>query len=337
MEHFADIPIIDAHVHLTMAYSMQDSLKNFRATMEQRGYDRMVFMAYSESSDNHGDPLNGLKALWYKLQIPNTYACGCLVHRHNEHDTAEGYRNQAECMWDMGFDGMKMLEGKPQQRKDLGHRLDDPIFDAYYGFLEESGMPLTLHLADPSYFWDRDKIPEAAVKRGWFCGDGTYPTYEQFYEEMFGILTKFPKIKLTLAHFGFMSWHKDWAERFLGDYENTCLDLTPGGEMFAGFSADPAYWREFFLKNRRRIYFGTDTYNDFSSTDQPGNSYGRMQLVRTFLETGTDFTWPTVPGTLHPFALPEDVLWDIYRNNALRRFGDIPRRVCTRGQYAPRD
>jgi hypothetical protein len=62
-----------------------------------------------------------------------------------------------------------------------------------------------------------------------------------------------------------------------------------------------------------------------------------MQLVRTFLETGTDFTWPTVPGILHPFALPEDVLWDIYRNNALRRFGDTPRQACAWRQCAPID
>ena len=120
MDNFADIPIIDAHVHMTMPYSMADSLKNFRATMAQRGYERLVFMAYSESSDNHGDPLNGLKALWYKLQIPNTYACGCLVHRHSARDTAEGYENQARCMWDMGFDGMKMLEGKPGLRRRIG-------------------------------------------------------------------------------------------------------------------------------------------------------------------------------------------------------------------------
>lgn len=227
----------------------------------------------------------------------------------------------------MGFDGIKMLEGKPQQRKELGLRLDDPIFDPCYGFMEENGVPLTLHLADPDYFWDRDKIPEHAVKRGWFCGDGTYPAYGQFYEEMWGILAKFPRLKLTLAHFGFMAHQKEWAERFLGDYENTALDLTPGGVMFAGFSLDPEYWRAFFIRNRRRIYFGTDTYNDPPLSKEPGSSYGRWKLVRTFLEAGEDFQWPTVSGVLHPFKLPEDVLRDIYRENALRRFGAEPRRV----------
>ena len=79
MDKFADIPIIDAHVHMTMPYSMAESLQNFRAMMAQRGYERLVFMAYSESSDNHGDPLNGLKALWYKLQIriPTPAAAWC--------------------------------------------------------------------------------------------------------------------------------------------------------------------------------------------------------------------------------------------------------------------
>ncbi len=61
-------------------------------------------------------------------------------------------------MWFMGFDGVKMMEGKPNRRKLLARRLDDPIFDGYYRFAEENGVPLTLHLADPAYFWDLSLI-----------------------------------------------------------------------------------------------------------------------------------------------------------------------------------
>ena len=329
MDRFADIPIIDTHVHPTFPYSMDETLQNLKNKMAVFGYDRIVLQSCCETAHKPFDPYSGTEALWYKLHLPHCYACGTLVHFHSEFDTAEGYAEQIKNMWRMGFDGVKMMEGKPRRRKLLARRLDDPIFDGFYGFAEENGVPLTLHLADPAYFWDRTQVPEAVIERGWFCGDGTYPPYEQFYDEMWGILAKFPKLPLTLAHFGFMSGHPDWAERFLGDYENTALDLTPGTEMFSGFSADPAFWRDFFIRHRRRLYYGTDTYNDPCTPEHPGSGAGAYRLARTFLETGEDFDWPTVRGTvtLHPLALPEDVLRDLYRDNALRRFGEEPRAV----------
>ncbi len=328
--NFADIPIIDAHVHMSMPCTIPESEEHFREVMELRGYERMVFQAYTENPEKV-NPLANTEALYYKLRFPGCYACGSLLHCHDERDTARGYAVQAEKLWDMGFDGMKMLEGKPAVRRALGHRLDDEIFDLYYAFLEENRIPLTMHLADPSYFWDADRVTPEIIRRGWFCGDGTYPSYDDFYDEIFGVLEKFPRLSLTLAHFGFMSRHPERAQRFMG-YENTMLDLTPGGEMFVGFSQDTEYWRDFFLTHRRRILFGTDTYNDSQREFTYGNASGRCRLVRSFLEYSEPFAWPTLTGPrpdglLYPLGLPRDVLRDIYRENALRRYGETPRRV----------
>ncbi len=308
---------------------MEETLKNLRDKMAVFGYAGIVLQSCCETAHKNFDPYSGTEALWYKLHIPHCYASGTLVHFHNEHDTEEGYASQIRNMWFMGFDGVKMIEGKPNRRKRLARRLDDPIFDGYYGFAEENGVPLTLHLADPSYFWDRSQVTDAIIKHGWFCGDGTYPTYEQFYDELWGILGKFPRLKLTLAHFGFMSEHPDWAEYFLGDFENTCFDITPGTEMFPGFSADPAYWRDFFIRYRTRIYYGTDAYNDPCTPEKPGSGLGAYRLIRRYLESKDDFTWITARGEemMHPLALPHDVLRDIYCENALRRFGAEPRPV----------
>ena len=329
MEHFADIPIIDTHVHPTRPCTLRETLKNLQDKMTVLGYERIVLQSCCETAQKGFDPYNGAEALWLKLHMPHCYACGTPVHFHNEYDTAEGYEEQIRMMWDMGFDGVKMMEGKPNRRKRLARRLDDPIFDGFYGFSEAEGVPLTLHLADPDFFWDRDRVSDSIIRHGWYWGDGTYVSYEQLYDELWGILKKFPRLPLTLAHFGFMSEKKDWAERFLGDYENTCFDITPGTEMFAGFSKDPDYWRDFFIRYRRRIYYGTDTYNDPCTPENPGSGADKYTLIRTYLESDADFQWRTTlgPVTLHPLALPEDVLRDIYRENALRRFGAEPRQV----------
>ncbi len=74
--------------------------------------------------------------------IFTVYAFSGIYHHYDERDTADGYLAQAKALWEMGFDGVKILDGKPKMRKYLGRRLCDPIFDPFYAFLEahDSGI-----------------------------------------------------------------------------------------------------------------------------------------------------------------------------------------------------
>ena len=63
------------------------------------------------------------------------------------------------------------------------------------------------------------------------------------------MLDKFPKLKITFAHFFFLSDNPDEAVRIMEKYPNALFDLTPGGEMFVNFSKDPEYWHDFCLRS----------------------------------------------------------------------------------------
>jgi len=327
-------PLCDGHIHITVAQTADDTVKILENLMTYFNYERIAILGAQTDSKGLGDPANNLKALYAKsvINAKNTskqvYAFSGIYHLHNELDTADNYLKQVRDLHEMGFDGIKMLEGKPKLRKDLGKRLDDPVFDKMYAYAEEHDIPITMHLGDPPEFWDINKISEYALKVGWFC-DETYPKLEEMRDEVYGILRKFPKLRLTMAHFFFLSQDLEECVRLFETYPNLSFDVTPGGEMFKGFSTRPDDWREFFIKYAERIYLGTDTYNTALYDDL--TKYGdnaqlvRLNLVRRCLETSQPIEHNRY-GMLYPLALDDRTLMTIYHDNFVSRLGE-PRKI----------
>jgi len=322
--------ICEGHFHCSYKFKVQDSVQIYRNIFEFYGYDKGALMVYLHDVDQDFLADNA-KALYIKDVFNKAeptrrlYACGSLYHNFDERDTADGYLEQAETMYSLGFDGFKLLEGKPALRKKLARRLDDPIFDKFYAYAEEMGLPVTLHVADPPSFWDINKIMPYALKVGWFC-DETFPRFKEFHYETEGILKKFPRLKLTLAHFFFTSADYDYAVYLMETYPNVYLDLTPNGEMFADFTKRVANWHDFFVKYADRIIYGTDTYNQelLANIDDYKNSYigHRINLVRRAIEGVEPFIDESY-GNIVPLTLNNTTLNKIYRENFIKLYGDV--------------
>lgn len=317
-----DIRIIDSHVHVSFKNTIRQSEEYFRTIMDERKYDSMVFVAYSESGLER-DTLCNAQALWYKRAFPGCRALASLIHHHDERDTAEEFLRQAKEAQAQGFDGMKMLEGKPDLYKVLGTPLDSPVYEKLFAYLEENGIPLTMHVGDPASFWDSEKVSEYAKRVGWFYGGPGYPSRQKLFDEIWNIMKKFPELKLNLAHFGCFPDEPDLCEEFLGRWKNTRFDLTPGGLMFTCFSEKPDFWKDYFYRYADRILFGTDSYNLPENHEATGGTTGRWGLVRTFLEYREPYVYGTPEGTLIPFGFEDEMLNKLYRENAVKFFGDI--------------
>jgi len=197
------------------------------------------------------------------------------------------FAEQAKRLFEAGAVGMKMLEGKPNARKALGIPLYSDIFDSYYSCMEENAYPILMHVADPEEFWDAGKTPAIAKKHGWFWGDGTYPEKERLYRESEAVLEKFPKLKITFAHFYFLSADIQRASKFLDKWKNISFDITPGWEMYDNFTGKSDEWREFFMKYQDRIIFGTDNTPPLKSThqEQLDGCIKNVTKIRDFMET----------------------------------------------------
>ena len=236
-----------------------------------------------------------------------------------------GLRAQLEELIDAGFDGLKMIEGKPTNRRiDPGSALDHPRYNGVGELLQATGFHVVNHVNDPEEFWDEKTCPEwANGGNGGYWDKEKFLSKEQHYEENERWLERYPKMNITYAHAYFLSNFPDRMEVFFEKFPNVSIDLTPGIEMFDGFTKQRNRWIQFFIKYQDRILFGTD--NSVRPFEQKvghdGSYYDRIAYMRRFLETDDKFeAWGF---NLHGFALPENALNKIYSENALRLRGPI--------------
>ena len=102
----------------------------------------------------------------------------------------------------------------------------------------------------------------------------SFPSKKQLYDEIFRVLDAHPRLRVSFAHFFFLSNFPDEAERVMETYPNVRFDMTPGVEMYYNFDKNLDRWHDFFTKYSDRILFGTD-----SGTVKP-NNHELVELVR---------------------------------------------------------
>ena len=237
-----------------------------------------------------------------------------------------GLRTQLEDMMEAGFDGLKMIEGKPTNRRvDPELALDHPRYNSVGELLQQTGYHILNHVNDPEEFWDPKLVPDwssSASSGGYWETDKFLPK-EQHYEETERWFARYPNMNITFAHAYFLSNFPDRMEALFERFPKVSIDLTPGIEMFDGFTKQRDRWIQFYLKYQDRILFGTD--NRVSHLEQvvghDASYFDRIAYMRRFLETDDKFeAWGY---NLHGFALPENVIKKIYSENALKLRGPI--------------
>jgi predicted TIM-barrel fold metal-dependent hydrolase len=325
---FANLKVIDGHVHFRDV-RWTDALLEW---MDQAGLASVNLV----STPNLETINQNAELVYLKARHPGRfYASGGLDYVQALADRAhmsELLGAQIRTLHNAGFDGLKLIEGKPTARQRLGIPLDAREYAGMWAALEELQMPIVCHVADPEEFWDRDRVPSWALTRGWFYGDEPYPAKEALYAEMDNVLARHPTLRLILAHFYFLSADLERAARLLDAYPSLCLDITPGGEMYNHFTRSHEASRAFFMRYQDRIVYGTDV-----STRAIGQNGVQIALsfahhVRTFLETAAPFAPPPLMPhwleddleALVPIELPEDVLAKIYHGNFERLYGADP-------------
>lgn len=309
--------IIDAHTHIE---NITNDCAPLYRLADRLGYSKLTV----HSLQCTGDLLQNVSCgLCKALHSDRTYAFAGL-----DYVTGKDFAQQAMDLRAMGFDGMKMLEGKPTTRSQLGNALDDPKYDSYYDYLEETGFPVLFHVVDPPEFWDQEKVPGWAVEQGWFY-DETHVPYEQYYDEVERMLDKHPKLRAIFAHFYFLSGDPIRLQKFLDDHPSVAVDVTAGIEMYHNFTKDPALWRAFFVKNSHRIIFGTDSTDAPGRLDNPAEGErditGYAALEIEFLRSDKEIVM--YGEQYRGLGLPEDVQRRVFAENFCEYAGKAPQRL----------
>lgn len=327
-DKYRKIPIRDSHMHLWREMPLSETVAFHKWVMEEFGYETISLMSICEQTyEPTRAIMPNLKTMYMKKVLsPKVYAYAGLHFEGLKEDDYDGkyFSDQAEYYYECGYDGIKLFYTMGMYRHGFPYlNLSDSRFDKFFAFLEKVQMPITIHLGGPEVCFSEniEDVPES--QRKWYSGKSEYHLFYAF-DDFKKMMDKFPKLKITVAHFAFITWHMDWAEEWLSKYENLYFDLTPSLFMYFDFQEKPDEWREFFIKHADRILYGTDTGSNTLDTIkyEPG---ALCHVVRGFFEE----TEPIheFEEVFYPMPLPDDVLRKIYYENIIKYYGGAPKKA----------
>lgn len=318
---FLPLKIIDSHIHFVHPERLADIWRIIEAVPYQKVH--LVCIPNPDGS-NHNPA-----ALYFKERHPQrTYISGALDYRPvllGGADPVETLARQVIDLKTAGFDGLKLIEGKPMVRKLLPIPLDAPAYEGMWATLEREDFPVVFHVADPDEFWDAAACPDWARQSGWDYSDGSYPSKESLYAEVERILARHPNLRITFAHFYFLAHDLPRAAAFLDAHPRVSFDLTPHPNMYRDFSRDPVQARAFLTRYADRILYGTDTDTRVLERGENGMRFmlNMITMIRACLEQQGELALPGFPG-LHGLGLDVQVLEKIYSTNFERIYGRSP-------------
>lgn len=204
-------------------------------------------------------------------------------------------------------------------------RLDSPIRHEARRLARSLGMTFMVHVADPDT-WFATKYADAS----------RYGTKRQQYEPLHAMLEEYADCPCIAAHMGGSPEDLDFLQTLLDRHANLYVDTSATKWMVRELSRHPDAFREFCVRNRKRILFGTDIVAHDENRDFDLYA-SRFWALRALMETGYDGPSPIVDPDLHMMdpRLPSDstptlrgvgldaaVLREIYHENAWRLFNE---------------
>ena len=324
--------IFDGHLHtFRFKVSVRESIDLFRRQFERFNIKKCTFLSlpcdpvYGRTGLEVTDSTDNIKSIYFKkIFSPDAYAYAGLEYKHLDlKDTkavAEDLLRQVKEYKKVGFDGMKMYEGHPNMHQVLGYKLTDEVYDLYLDQCEKENFPRIMHLAHPPYMWEFDKVDEYWRNRGCYFGP-EFPTFNDLHKEVIGMMEKHPKLNFTLAHWGFLTFNKEMAEKFMS-FENTKLDICPGGDNFFEVLEDKEYWLPFIEKYQDRMFYGTDSYNfEYDNEENWLRATGaRPEFVQRWLSEDNEYVY--AGKTFNGVKLPKEIQDKIYFDNLYKMLGE---------------
>ena len=326
MENYIKLPkelnAIDGHLHVHGIYEKEREMTfigGHEWYKEECGLKAINIAALPRSAGNN------IVCALYKVAFPKTYAHGCLYYPvrpfEKEIESFDPLTQYKELM-EIGFDGIKMLEGKPECYQRSKVPLDNEYYESYFTQIEKDKTHILTHINDPAYFWDETKVSQDAKDKGWFYGNGDYLSNLEMYAQMDRLLKKHPNLNMTLAHFYFRSQNPEILEEMFKKYPNLAIDITPGGEMYLDFNKNTEYFHNFFEKYSEKILFGTD--GDFPR----GYEAMKWLVDRIYRFLKTDEIVNSFEGvSIKGIKIGDKHIENIFSNNFIRRVGVSPREI----------
>ena len=250
-----------------------------------------------------------------KMGDDRIYSFGGLYYPEYPVTKDYGFKEQAKALIDMGFDGIKLIETKPNAYKKIGAKISGEIYDEFFDYLEENNIHIICHATDQVSHRAELRVGKPALEE-------MYSLCEEIYEDVLLRLEKNPNLKITFAHFFFMGEELSRLSEILDKYPNVNIDTTPAERELHYLSETPEETKAFFRKYADRIMLGTDDKNAFHTR------YKEVQLAMLdrWLRSPDRFTtkWGN---KLVGVDLDRESLEKVLYKNFRRLTGEIPKKM----------
>ncbi len=253
---------------------------------------------------------------------PETWDC-------NQSDFAHRTVLALEAAKQRGVSGLKVFKsfGLSDRNSDGSLiAIDDPRFDSIWSACGRLGMPVIMHTADPSAFFEpitpqNERYEELTRHPDWHFPSDKFPSRDELHAARNRLIARHRGTTFIAAHLGNDGEDLVQTSKLLDDHPNVVLEIA---SRIAELGRQPYTAREFLIKYQDRILFGTDG-------PQPELRY---RLYWRFLETRDEY-FPYSEKAFPPqglwriygLFLPDEVLKKIYHENAMRIIPGIAERV----------
>jgi predicted TIM-barrel fold metal-dependent hydrolase len=306
----AKFPFIDIHSH------------HWNPTKEHvdqlvKEMDTINLRVLVNLSGGTGEPLRQTVAVM-KGRYPDRFVVFANLSYDDINTPGYGKRAAARLEQDVknGAQGLKIFKNFGMDlRYANGERVhvDDQEFDPVWDKCAELGLPVLIHIAEPSAFFDPwDYHNERWLELKQFPGRARppekYPPFETLMTERNHLFAKHPKTNFIAAHLAFHGNDLERLGKTLDSLPNMYVDIAA---VLAELGRQPYSAHDFLVKYQDRVLMGKDIYDV--------NEY---KWYFRSLETRDEYFEYYRPRhafwRVYGFQVPEEVLKKVYYKNALK-------------------
>lgn len=209
-------------------------------------------------------------------------------------------------------------------------QIDDARFDPMWDACGRLGLPVAIHVSDPSAFFNatdrfNERFEELNNHPDWSFHGKDFPTNEQLLAARNRVFARHPKTQFVALHVGNFAEDLGNVGAALDKFANLHVELAARvGEL----GRQPRTSRKFFEKYQDRILFGTDAVPNGIQFPQQLFGDKLYEIYYRFLETEDEY-FDYAPAKVPPqgrwriygIGLPPAILKKVYYNNAAKLLG----------------
>ncbi|MFD2520751.1 amidohydrolase family protein [Emticicia soli] len=317
----AKFPFIDIHNH-QWEMNGKDDLNKLITEMDKLNMGIMVNLSGRGFNQDEAKSTAGLvkQIESVKTYYPNRFAIFTNIDfsKINEPDwTAKAVKTLEDDVKLRGAKGLKIYKSLGFNVKDNGKivPVDDPRIDPIWKKAGELGIPVLIHTADPSSFWD----PINAQNERWLelkthpgrkrdASAGKEFTWEELLVQQHNVFRKNPKTIFINAHMGWYPNNLAKLDSLMDAFPNMYAEI---GAVIAELGRQPRTAKKFFEKRQDRILFGKDSW----VPDEYQTYFRVLESEDEYFPYHKKYHayW-----RMYGLGLPDEVLKKVYYKNALK-------------------